>query len=158
MKLYMTRAIFSLRGRFTIQDAAGNDRYHVEGKVLSIGRHLGVYCAQTGKRVAYIRQVLPTLMPRFAIEIDGEHICYVAQKFQFLRNDYTIYGLPLELSGDFTAHEYEMLYKGQPVMRMSRKWFTFGDSYELHIAKEKKELVCVCIALAVGNAFAMRRR
>ena len=41
-------------------------------------------------------------------------------------------------------------------MRLSKKWFSWGDSYELDIADQRNELLCLCVALAVDCALAMQ--
>jgi uncharacterized protein YxjI len=35
----------------------------------------------------------------------------------------------LEAKGDFIDHEYEFMLHGQPVARVSKKWFSFADTY-----------------------------
>jgi uncharacterized protein YxjI len=39
-------------------------------------------------------------------------------------------------------------------MSLSKKWFTWGDSYELDIADPRDEVLCLCITLSVDCVLA----
>jgi len=43
MKLYLKQKVFSWRDRFFAKDESGNDRYAVEGEIISWGKKLRVY-------------------------------------------------------------------------------------------------------------------
>ena len=154
MRLYLKQKVFSWRDRFTVKDEAGNDRYAVEGHLLTIGRKLSIYDAR-GAEAAFIRQKLLAFMPRYIIEVGGREACTVVKEFTFFKQSYRIDGLPWHLTGDFWAHEYSLDdFGGQQVMRMSKKWFSWGDSYELDIPDARNELLCLCVALAVDCVMA----
>lgn len=38
MKLYIKQKVFTIKDKFTVKDEAGNDKYFVEGKLLSLGK------------------------------------------------------------------------------------------------------------------------
>jgi uncharacterized protein YxjI len=42
-------------------------------------------------------------------------------------------------------------------MRLSKKWFTWGDSYELDIVNPQDELLCLCVTLSVDYALASQQ-
>ena len=81
-------------------------------------------------------------------------MCEVVKEFTFFKPSYRVEGLSWRLSGDFWAHEYSLADSGRQIMRLSKQWFTWGDSYELNIADSKDALLCLCIALAVDCAMA----
>jgi len=162
MKLYLKQQVFTFRDKFTAKNAQGDDRYFIEGRVFTLGKQLHVY-DENGREAAFIRQKLMSFMPRFSIEIGGREVCEITQRFQLFRNDYMIDGLPWYLEGDFIGHEYALFNGGQTIMRLSKHWFTWGDSYELDIVPPAEnpayhELLCLCIALAVDCAMCVRRR
>ena len=140
MKLYMKQKVFSWRDRFIIKDEAGNDRYYVEGELLSIGKKLRVYDTG-GTEVAFIRQKVLSLMPRFFVEINGREVCEIVKEFTFFRQSYRLHGLPWHLHGDFWAHEYSLMENNRQIMRLSKKWFSWGDSYEMDIAGSQNEVL-----------------
>ena len=158
MRLYIKQKVFSWRDRFVVKDESGNDRFSAEGEFFTWGKKLHIYNAN-GAEVAFIRQKVLSLMPRFFVEIGGHEVCEIVKEFTFFRPSYRIAGLPWHLSGDVWAHEYSLDDAGgRQVMRMSKKWFTWGDSYELDITDAQNELHCLCVALAVDCAVATQSR
>ena len=156
MKLYIKQRVFSWRDRFTVKDESGNDRYSAVGEFISWGKKLHILDAN-GNEVAFIRQKVFSFMPRFFVEIGGRQICEIIKEFTFFKQSYRIAGLPWHLDGDIFAHEYTLGdNSGRQVMRMAKKWFTWGDSYELDIPDAQNELMCLCVALAVDCAMAVQ--
>jgi len=151
MKLYLKQKVFSWRDRFYVKDEFGNDRFYIEGEIFSWGKKLHVYDI-SGAEVAFIRQKVFSWMPRYFIETGGRVVCEIVKEFTFFRQSYRLQGLPWHLHGDFWAHEYFLEENGQKVMSMSKKWFSWGDSYELDIANPSNELLCLCVTLAVDCA------
>ena len=155
MKLYMKQKVFSWRDRFFVKDENGSDRYSAQGEILSLGKRLHVYDSG-GAEVAFIRQKVMSWLPRFFVEMDGGVVCTIVKEFTFFRQSYRVEGLPWHLAGDFWAHEYSLTENGREIMRLSKNWFTWGDSYEMNINDSQNELMCLCIALAVDCALAMQ--
>ena len=156
MTLYMKQAVFSWGDKFTVKDEYGQDRYYVQGEVFALGKKLHIYNVH-GQEVAFIHQKLLSWMARYNIEIGGRPVCQVVQELALLRQKYRVEGLPWRMEGDFWAHEYELYSPSGPVMRLSKEWFTWGDSYELDIAEPGDELLCLCVALAVDCALAAQQ-
>ncbi|MCL2200751.1 MAG: LURP-one-related family protein [Oscillospiraceae bacterium] len=158
MKLYIKQRVFSFADRFAIKDEHGNDVYSAVGRILSLGKKLDIYegintnAAPVGK----IEQRLMSITTRFGIIVEGHHVTDMVRKITFFSNDYRLEGLPWHLEGDFLAHEYSLMDGHNTVMRLSRKWFTWGDSYELDIADGQDPLLCLCIALAVDCCMCVR--
>ena len=38
MQLYMKQKVFSIKDKFSIQNSLGEDKYYVEGKIISFGK------------------------------------------------------------------------------------------------------------------------
>jgi uncharacterized protein YxjI len=155
MRLYLRQKVFSWRDRFFVYDEFGNERYYVEGEIFSWGKKLHVYDIN-GMEAAFIRQKVMSWMPRFFVEIGDRVVCEIVKELTLFRQSYRIEGLPWHMHGDFWAHEYSLENNGFQVMNLSKKWFTFGDSYELDIANPQDELLCLCVALAVDCALAIQ--
>jgi len=156
MNLYIKQRVFSWRDRFYVKDKSGYDRYYAEGEFFTWGKKLHIYNAN-GIELAFIRQKVFSFLPRFFVEIDDRVICEVVKEFTFFRQSYRLEGLPWHLNGDIWAHEYSLDdFGGQQIMRMSKKWFTWGDSYELDITDDRNEILCLSLALAVDCAIAVQ--
>ena len=147
MKLYIKQRVFSWRDKFTVKDESGVDRWFAQGELFSWGRKLHIYDSY-GREAAFIRQKLLSMLRRYYIEING-YVYTMRKELTLLRPKYSIEGLPWQMSGDFWAHEYELHDGRIPIMRMSKCWFTWGDSYELNIYDPANELICLCIALTI---------
>lgn len=153
MKLYMKQRVFSWTDRFDIADEYGASRYYVEGELFSWGKKLHIY-NNMGQEVAFIGQKVMSWLPRYSVEINGVVVATIVKDFTFFSPSYHVEGLPWEMDGDFWAHDYVM-YEGQhEIMRLSKAWFTWGDSYEIDIHDPQNEILCLSVALAVDCAVA----
>ena len=147
MKLYIQQKVFSWRDKFAVWDEQERRCWSAQGEVFSWGRKLHVYDA-SGREMALIRQKLISFLPRYFIEVNGNTYTIV-KEFTLFRPRYRLEGLPWTMSGNFLEHEYEVTDGAECVMRMSRHWFTWGDSYELDIPRPENDLPALCVALAV---------
>ena len=161
MKLYIKQKVFSFVDRFTIKDEYEADAYFAVGKFLTLGKKLFVYDGMdtdSSRPSAKIEQRLMSFTTRFGITVRDNHVADMVRKITMFSNDYRLEGLPWHLEGDFFAHEYSLMDGRNTVMRLSRKWFTWGDSYELDIADNQDPLLCLSIALAVDCCLCVRNR
>ena len=153
MKLYMKQKVFSWTDKFTVKDEEGQDRYFVEGEFFTFGKKLHV-SDENHHEVAFIREKVWSLMPRFFVEVDGREVCQIVKRFTFFKQKYELEGTGWHVDGDFWAHEYMVYDGGQPIMRLSKHWFTWGDSYELDIVDPKNAVMCLSVVLAIDAALA----
>jgi len=147
MKLYIKQKVFSWRDRFAVKSETQRDRWFAQGEIFTLGRRLHVYDV-SGAEVAFIRQKLLSFLPRYYIEIGGAVYEFV-KEFTLLRPKYSIRNLDWTINGNFWEHEYAVTDDRGDVMRISKAWLSWGDFYELDIADERNELLCLCVALAI---------
>jgi uncharacterized protein YxjI len=143
----MKQKAFSWRDRFAVWDEQGRERWFAQGEIFTWGRKLHVL-SPDGVERAFIRQKVLSLLPRYYIEIGGD-VFTVVKEFTFFKPRYRLENTNWTIHGDFWAHEYEISDHKACVMRMSKHWFTLGDSYELDIPQAENELLALCVALAV---------
>ena len=148
MKLYVKQEFLSWKDRAWVKDETGADRYFIEGKVLSIGKKLWIMTPQ-GEQVAFVRQKVPTLMPRFIVEIGGNEVAQISKKFTFLKPKYEIEGLGWTVQGEFMAHDYTVLSADRPIITIHKKWMSWGDAYELDIADGTDDVLALAVVLAI---------
>ena len=157
MKLYMKQKVFSWSEKFTVRDEQEQDRYYVEGELFTLARKLHVF-DHAQNEVAFIRQKLFSFLQRFFVEIDGQEVCQIVKRLTLARPKYDLEGIGWHVEGDFWAHEYAVFDGTREVMRLSKHWFTWGDSYVLDIADPRDERICLGIALAIDAAIAAASR
>lgn len=152
-KLYIKQAVFSWPQHFEIRDELGNTVYVVDSKMFSIGRKLTI-CAPNGIVLANIEQEVFRFLPRYHIIIDGVTVLTMIKRFTMFRDSYTFEGSHYTLEGDYWSHNYRLLEDGRAVMTVNKKWFTWGDTYEMQIFDQIDELLCVavCIIMDCVNA------
>ena len=148
MQLYIKQKAFSWRCRFAVKDAAGNDRWCAEGKAFSWTHELRVYDARGEQAARIYRKNWTFFSQQYFIEAGGQQYLLV-KEFSFGRPRFRLEGLPWRMEGNFWAHDYTLSEGERTVMRISKHWFTWGDSYELDIPNPRDELLCLCITLAV---------
>ena len=151
MKLYMKQKVFSWVDKFTVKDEAEQDRFFVEGEFMTLSKKLHIL-NENHTEVAFIHQKLWSFMPRFFVEIDGREVCQIVKKFTWFKSKYELEGTNWHVEGDFWDHEYTVFDGEQIIMKLSKHWFSWGDSYELDIADEKNAIICLSIVLAIDAA------
>ena len=148
MKLYMKEKVFSWNEQFTVRDEHGFDKYYVEGEFFSLGKRLHLNDIH-GREIAFVQQQLFTLMPRFSVSVAGREIAQIRKEFTFFYQRYVIDGLGWEVEGSVWEHEYEIRKNGLPIVRISKEWFTWGDSYCLDILNPADEVMALAVVLTI---------
>ena len=148
MKLYIKQKVFSLKERFTVKNANGEDVYFVEGKLVSIGQKKTLTDA-AGNELATIRQKVLAIMPKFIVEMDGKEVAWIKKKFTVMKPKYVVEGLDWDVEGDFFAHDYTILEQGNVIASIHKKWMAWGDTFELDISDSADEVMALAVILAI---------
>lgn len=151
MKYYIKQKVFSFRDKFTIKNEQGLDCYFVQGELFSWGKKLHMYDV-AGVERAYIKQRIMTFMPKYEVYLNGALAMEVVKKFTFFSQKYEILGAGWFVEGDFWAHEYQVS-DGQFVLAtISKKWVSWGDSYQIDVAPNVRPEAVLSIVLAIDAA------
>ena len=151
MRYVMKQKIWALGNDFTIQDGEGRDVFYVDGKVLSLGDKL-VFKDSQGHEVARVEQKLIAISPTWEIYRDGQRVAKVKKSlFSFLHATFSV-DVPgpddLEARGDLLSHEYTFTRGSQGVAEVSKKWFSWSDSYGVDVAEgEDDALILACVVV-----------
>lgn len=148
MKLYMKQKVFSIKDKFTIQDETGADKYFIEGKLISLGKKLTVKDS-AGNELALVKQKLISFMPKFTVEMGGNEVAIIKKKVTAFKPKYIIEGPNWEVSGDFFGHDYVITEGGAPVVSIHKKWMAWGDTFELDVVDESREVLAMAVVLAI---------
>ena len=150
MKLYVNEKLFSLHNKFYVKDESDNDVYEISSKVISIGDKTTITDMQ-GNQVAYIEQEILHFMPHYNVFIGGQLTFKINKKFKLFKNDYELTnGYRIEgnlLALDFTIYDENNVEVG----RITRKFISIGDKYEIDILDEKKLNIVLAIIVAITN-------
>ncbi len=151
MKLYIRQKVFSWTDSFKVLDENGKERYYVKGELFSLGKRLHVY-DECDRAFAHIQQKVFSFLPTYLVYVGGEQTAQVIREFSFLHPKYRIEradGEVWSVDGRFWEHDYEILHNGMRIANIHKEWMTWGDSYEIDIARDEDEVDVLMIALII---------
>ena len=148
MKLYMKQKVFSWKDKFAIKNEYGEDCYFVEGQLISLGKKLHIY-DRNENEVAFVKQKVVALMPKFFVEIGGEDVAEITKKITLFKPKYVVNGLGWDVQGDMWSHNYTITQDGTPIVSIHKQWMSWGDAFELDIASGADEVLALAVVLAI---------
>jgi uncharacterized protein YxjI len=135
MKYRIKQRIFSLTDSFTIEDEQGRTAFTVKGKVFSLSSSQTLF-DHNGSELLKIKRKYLTLLPACRLlNRDGSEWLIRKKFWPFWTSRFSI-STPqgqLEMTGNFWQHEYEIRQQGKLVAGISKKWFSWSDSYGVDI-------------------------
>ena len=78
----------------------------------------------------------------------------IVKEFTLLRQAYTVEGPGWTAEGDLLAHDYALTARDRPVAEIHKQWMTWGDCYELDVARDQDALLALMVVLAIDCAMA----
>ena len=153
MKLYIKQKVFSFRDRFTVRDEFGRDVYSVSGELISLGKRLHIL-DNSGREAALVKQKLLTFLPKFTISISGMGDVEIVRKLTLFKPYYIVSGIDWEVNGSFTEHNYSITHNGRAVAKISKAWFSWGDSYEINVSDPEDALMALAVVIAIDAVLA----
>jgi uncharacterized protein YxjI len=155
MRYVMRQKLLSLGDDFTIKDGEGRDVFYVDGKVLSIGDKL-IFKDGQGNEVARVTERLLSIGGAWEVSRDGQPYATVKKSlFSILHCKFTV-DVPgpddLEARGNLLDHEYAFTRGGQVVAEVSKKWFSWTDSYGVDVAEGEDDVLILACAVVIDMA------
>ena len=152
MRYVMKQKWLSFGDDFRIQDASGRDRYFVDGRALSLGDKLSFQDMQ-GNELLFIRQRLLSWGPTYELIRNGRVAAQVKKElFTFFRCKFEV-DVPgpddLEAVGDFWDHEYHFERRGEVVATVSKRWFSWTDTYGIHVDNDADDVIVLASAVVI---------
>lgn len=135
MKYSIRQKIFSLTDSFDIEDERGNIAYRAKGKLLSLSSSQTLFDATGNEQLKIKRKYLSLLPACRLLNRDGSEWLIKKKFWPFWTSRFSIstpQGM-LEMTGNLWQHEYQIRQQGQLVASISKKWFSWSDSYGVDI-------------------------
>ncbi len=150
----MRQRMFSIGEDFTIEDEAGNPAFEVDGKFMTLRETFELKDRQ-GRVVATIRGKLMSLRAKMDV-LRGEQVVATITKAMFapFREKFQVEvagGASLTVDGDLFDHEYTLRRDDGVVAQISKRWFTFSDTYGIDIAPGEDDPLILAIAVALDE-------
>lgn len=147
-QLYIKQKVFSIGEKFTVKDEREQDVYYVEGSFMRIPKTFTIMNTG-GREVALITKKVFSLLPRFFVEVGGREVLTIQKELSFFKARYSIDSADIEVHGNWWDMDFQILQRGAVVGEVSKKWFTWGDSYSVQVLNEELEAVIVAIVVAI---------
>lgn len=150
MKLYVKEKLLSIHKKFYITNENDEEVYEISSKVISIGDKTTINDINNNE-VAYIEQELFHLTPNYNVYINNNLEFKIAKKFQFLKNDYYLNN-GYKVEGNLMMLDF-IIYdeKDNKIGKITRKYLSIGDKYEIDIIDETKIVLILSIIVTIAN-------
>lgn len=147
-ELYIKQKVFSLSGKFKVKDQQERDVYFVEGSFLQIPKTFSIMNTARDE-VALITKKVFSFLPKFFVEVNGREVLTIKKEFSFLKARYTIDAAGIEVQGNWWDMNFQVYQHGEVVGKVSKEWFTWGDSYKVQVMKEEMETIMIALVVAI---------
>ncbi|MBU8772402.1 LURP-one-related/scramblase family protein [Cytobacillus oceanisediminis] len=147
-QLYIKQKVFSLSGKFTVKDEQENDVYYVEGSFMQIPKTFSIMDTARDE-IALITKKVFSFLPKFFVEVNGREVLTIKKELSFFKARYTIDSAGIEVQGNWWDMDFQVLQHGEVAGKVSKEWFTWGDSYKVQILDEEMEAIMVALVVAI---------
>jgi len=152
MRFILKQEFWSFGDDFVIRDEQDNDCYRVDGKAFSFGDKLSLQDL-AGNELAYIAQRVFSWGATYEIHRPGHEVSVVSKEhFTFFYCKFEIDGPgreDYEASGDFMDHEYEIQGPHGLAATVSKRWFSWTDTYGIDIADDVDPVLLLATAVVI---------
>jgi uncharacterized protein YxjI len=154
VRYVLRQKLLSWGDDYHIRDEQGRDVYLVDGKAISFGGQLSFRDLE-GKELAFIRQKLFNFSPTYEIHRNGELAAVVKRELFALFHHRVTVDVPgpndLEAKGDFFDHEYSFTRGGREVATVSKRWFSWADTYGVEVGEGEDDVLILASAVVVDQ-------
>ena len=154
MRYLLKQKLFSFGDDFTIKGDDGNAAFQVDGKAFTLFREKLSFQDMQGKELAFIRERIIALTPSYEILRNGEVAAVVKKDLiNLFRCGFTV-DVPgpddLEAQGSLLDHEYTFTRGSRTVATVSRRWFSFTDTYGVEIEQGEDPVLILASTVVIA--------
>jgi uncharacterized protein YxjI len=155
MRYLIREKLLSFGDDFWIQDDSGSNVYLVDGRAFTLLREKLVLKDAAGNELGFLREKFISLRKAYEIHVGGQHVATVRKDlFNLFRCRFTV-DVPgpddYEAQGSFLDHEYTFRRHGRTVASVSKKWFSFRDTYAVEIADGEDAVLLLASAVVIDQ-------
>ncbi|WNC71532.1 LURP-one-related family protein [Thalassotalea psychrophila] len=150
-KFQLKQRFLSLTEKFEIKNEQDEIVYFVDGKFFSIGKTFHLKDSNANE-LAEIKQKVISLRPTFYINFkNGQQAKVVKTFLPIFKSRFAIKfeGREITATGNFLSHEYQFSEAGVAVAEVSKKWFSFSDTYGLNVENDELNELALCILIVI---------
>lgn len=158
-KLYIQQAVFKITDHYPIVNEHQETVYYVDQKFKFIGKFYTVTDV-TGKVLFTIERGFAFFLPVYTITFATGETITIRTNFTLFRHkfDIEVEDFTLKVEGDFFAHNYALYTERTELASINKKWFSWGDAYEITIYDETFMDLSVAVLIAVDELIDTQRK
>ncbi|MBS7576552.1 MULTISPECIES: LURP-one-related family protein [unclassified Enterococcus] len=146
--LYIKQKVFSIGEKFTVFNQNEEPEYLVQGSFFKIPKAFVIEDKQ-GNPIAKLTKKVFSFLPKFFLELADHSEIVISKSFSFFHAHYEIEGEGIEVRGNFWDMDFEVLKNGRAIAEIHKKWFSWGDTYEIQILDESLEKLIISVVIAI---------
>ncbi|CAL5985842.1 Conserved_hypothetical protein [Hexamita inflata] len=156
-KFYMQEKVFGFQNEFFIKNELGQDCFVVFSKLFSLAqKHSLLNCQR--QELLSVENKLFSWMPTFYVKQNEQLLLTIKQECTCMSQELTITGTKnWKVLGDYFAHDFQIFENGQVVARISKAWFSWGDSFLIEVYYAQPEYV-IAVVMAIHRIIEQQRR
>lgn len=152
MKLYLKQKVFKFLDHYDVYDEEQNVIFTVNQKFRFLGFHADV-TAKEGFSSFVIDKEVFRFLPKYILTFeDGEQII-LNFRFSFIQRKIDVESTfgNLFARGNFWDLDFDVLKEEEVIATISKKWLTWGDTYEIDIYDKKYASEVLGIVIAIDS-------
>ena len=147
-KLYIKQKLFSIGEKFTVYDEQERPQYYVQGSFMQLPKSFKVL-NQREEEIATITKKVFSWLPKFYVDIRNNPQIIIDKELTFFKAKYHISAEGIEVQGNWWDMDFQVIRHGRVIADINKRWFTFGDTYEVNILDEKYEEMIISLVIAI---------
>lgn len=149
MKLYMPKDAFRWGVPLPLRDKSGRTRYTVGSDAYALGKRFHV-TDLAGREALYIHQQIPSLFPRYQVEVYGRPVAQVVKDLSYFRPRYAIEMVDWEVLGALGEYDYEITCHNVMVASCRPQQGQEGDVLALEFLDRSWDLAALGVILTLN--------
>lgn len=154
MRLIVKEKVFAFKDDFAIKNDSNDVVYYVSSKFFSFGNDLTLLDLE--KRPIYrIKQKVLSFVPTYLVsDKDDNVVATIKKKFTFFNNRFIIDSIfgNFKVEGNFFGREFDVYLNGELQAKVSKKFFSVGDTYTIDVLNNEKVELFVALVIAIDQA------
>ena len=150
VSLLFKQKVFSWFDSYNIFYENGDIAFTVKGQ-MAWGHLLNIYDPQ-GNKLGYIKEKVVTMLPKFNLFVNEQHVGTISRKFTMFKPAYTIDFNNWEIKGDIMGWDYDAYCGSELVMQARKQLFKLSDTYEIDVMQPENTLYALMVVLAIDAA------
>jgi uncharacterized protein YxjI len=153
-KFYLKQKVFAFTDRYKIYDENQKIVYHCEGAFFSFSHKMELLNTATQQLLFTLKRQIFAWLPTYHLtDGTGKEVATIKKRFTLFHHKLDIFSDfgDFIIDGDLFAHRFSITANGKIVVDFSKKWVSWGDSYEISIFPEEHVEFYLALVIMIDN-------